>query len=114
MAASHDMSQSQMSQRSGVRVGLKVGGGLDDDAEGPKEEGGALGLGLEEDAAVTENNGDGLEEVKDSGSLGAWGDDFDEIGGLDGVGLEEYVASLDEDCGSQEEDVSGIWEDIGA
>ncbi|KAF2295962.1 hypothetical protein GH714_035423 [Hevea brasiliensis] len=80
----------------GVRVGLKVGGGLDDDAEGPKEEGGALGLVLEEDAVVTENNGDGLEEVE----------------GL-GVGLEEYAASLDGDCGSHEEDASGIWEDIG-
>ncbi|KAF2295957.1 hypothetical protein GH714_035395 [Hevea brasiliensis] len=65
---------------------------------------------------------DGLEEgisgingwawFEDSGSLGAWGNDFDEIEGL-GVGLEEYAASLDGDCGSHEEDASGIWEDIG-
>lgn len=75
-----------------VPAGLTDWGGLEDDREVSKEDGGALGIGLEQDAVVV-NDGDGLQwEVggsrRDADGFteleGAWGDSFDE--GIAGIG----------------------------
>lgn len=66
-------------EEAGVKVGLKVAGGLDDDKEGLEGDGGSLGLVLKEDAEVTEDKRDGVEE--EGAGLGRAMDGFKEYEG---------------------------------
>lgn len=80
--------------------------GLDDDREASKEEGGALGTGLKENAEVAEDKGDGLESAVEG--LGRDTDGFKEYEGVWGDGFNEEVGDVRDTGDGLEEGISGI------
>lgn len=114
---------------------MKDGGCLEDDEDGPGEDGDALGEDGEDEIPGLRNDGSGLgdgdgwkavgsalwddfdEEVESGGGNGddvndnvvAWGGGFDEVvEGAGGEGLEENVAGICKDRGWLEDDVGGL------